>query len=241
MGGGIEFNNKKYPVFPPSKLSELEFDEIFIGLFRCYQDEVIEFLQPYKEKINLSYTNIEEYARINFLRELAMFQGNLKGACAELGVFRGDTAKFINEFFDTTLYLLDTFEGFSQKDMEKEEQFSTSKVGDFSDTSLDLVKSKMPYLQKCRFIKGYFPQSATDELKNEKFRFVNIDVDLYQPILEGCEFFYPRLVKGGIMLIHDYLHPFYTGTKKAVDEFAFKYDLKFYPIGDATSVFFIKE
>lgn len=69
-----------------------------------------------------------------------MFQGNLKGACAELGVFRGDTAKFINEFFDTTLYLLDTFEGFSQKDMEKEEQFSTSKVGDFSDTSLDLEK-----------------------------------------------------------------------------------------------------
>lgn len=43
---------------------------------------------------------------------------NVKGACAEAGVFAGDFAKYINQYFPTKkLYLFDTFEGFSINDI----------------------------------------------------------------------------------------------------------------------------
>jgi O-methyltransferase len=56
-------------------------------------------------------------------------------------------------------------------------------------------------------------------LENESFAFVNIDADLYNPIKEGCAFFYPRLVPGGILIIHDYNHK-WEGAMKAVNEFS---------------------
>ncbi|HCT91620.1 MAG TPA: hypothetical protein DF613_09630, partial [Lachnospiraceae bacterium] len=46
---------------------------------------------------------------------------NLPGAVAELGVYRGDFAIEINRLFpDRTLYLFDTFTGFSPEDMAAE-------------------------------------------------------------------------------------------------------------------------
>ena len=47
-----------------------------------------------------------------------------KGECAEAGVFEGDFAKWINQYFpDRKLYLFDTFEGFDMRDIEKEKPF----------------------------------------------------------------------------------------------------------------------
>ena len=44
------------------------------------------------------------------------------------------------------------------------------------------------------------------------------------------------MLKGGVILIHDYFHPYYTGTKQAVDEFCEKENIRCFPIGDAFSV-----
>src|SRR2546430_11261444 len=45
----------------------------------------------------------------------------------------------------------------------------------------------------------------------------HIDVDLYTSTLACLEFFYPRLVPGGILLSHDY--SLLTGVKAAFTEF----------------------
>ncbi|TKX28194.1 methyltransferase [Campylobacter sp. MIT 12-5580] len=249
-GLGLKIYNRDYLIYGPEKLKELEFDKVFIGTeIPIYIDQIIEVLKSMninEDKIDLSLTFIPYYARLNFIKTLSdnFKTNNIQGAVAELGVFRGDTAKHINKFFkDSIFYLLDTFEGFDARDCENEKKqgFSKADSSDFSLTSLELVKAKMPHLENCRFIKGYFPESAEQIPSDEEFCFVNIDVDLYQPILAGLEYFYPRLVRGGIILVHDYFHPYYTGTQKAVNEFGKKYKLKFYPIGDAFSVFFVKE
>lgn len=137
---------------------------------------------------------------------------------------------------------MDTFEGFDIRDCKNEKQQGLSKanISDFSNTSLDYVKSRMLYLNNCRFIKGFFPETTSQIPEHEQFKFVNIDVDLYQPILAGLEYFYPRMVDRGVILIHDYFHPYYTGSKKAVDEFCLKYNLFCIPIGDAFSVAIFK-
>jgi O-methyltransferase len=48
---------------------------------------------------------------------------------------------------------------------------------------------------------------------------VSLDVDLYKPTLAGLNYFYPRLVKGGCIFIHDYNNRRYKGVRSAVEEF----------------------
>lgn len=57
------------------------------------------------------------------------------------------------------------------------------------------------------------------EVSEKKFSFVHIDVDLYQPIRNSLEFFYNRMLPGGIIVFDDYGFTFFPGAKKAVDEF----------------------
>lgn len=249
-GGGIFIDNKVYPVYAPERLKSLEFDEVFIGVFyESWANEISQTLYSFgipKSKISFKLTWIPFYARLNFIKTLSLQFNSSKlqnAAVAELGVWRGDTASFINKTFSNDdFYLFDTFEGFSDKDCKIETAQGLSKAdkNDFSDTSLEFVKSQMPNLDKCHFIKGYFPQSVSEINDDLLFKFVNIDADLYQPILAGCEYFYPRLVKGGLLLIHDYFNHNYTGAKQAVDEFCTKNKLTALPIGDAFSVMIAK-
>ena len=53
----------------------------------------------------------------------------------------------------------------------------------------------------------------------KKYALVNIDADLYNPIKEGCKYFYSHLSPGGAIIIHDYNHK-WAGAVKAVNEFA---------------------
>ena len=118
------------------------------------------------------------------------------GNCAEAGVFRGEFAKHINFWLpDRILYLADTFEGFLQEDLyvEQSRQYSDANQ-DWSKTSVGEVLRKMPFPERCIIKKGKFPDSMKDV--EDKFAFVNLDMDLYQPILAGLEYFYPRLRAG---------------------------------------------
>ena len=36
------------------------------------------------------------------------------------------------------------------------------------------------------------------------YAFVNIDVDLYKPLLAGLEYFWPRMAENGYIFVHDY-------------------------------------
>ena len=146
-------------------------------------------------------------------------KNNIKGAFAELGVHKGETAKAIH-YMDSNrkFYLFDTFEGFSEKDLkhetQKDEKFSTDM---FADTSIEKVKKYMEGNENLCFKPGFFPEAAKG-LENEKFAFVNIDADLYAPTIDALKFFYPRLNNGGVIIIHDFNHN-WDGIPKAIHEF----------------------
>lgn len=157
---------------------------------------------------------------------------NVNGNIAELGVYKGDFAKRLNQLFpDKKLYLFDTFEGFSAKDIstEKQKSFSSGEQ-DFSDTSVELVLSKMKYRDNCIVKKGYFPESGIGV--DDKFCFVSIDADLYEPILAGLEFFYPKLESKGYIFVHDFNNDLYKGARKAVLDFCNANNINYLPIPD---------
>lgn len=143
------------------------------------------------------------------------------GAVAELGVFRGEFAAVISEAFpERKIHLFDTFEGFSEKDVlvEKANNFSRASAGDFSDTSVEVVRARLPYPEKAVFHKGYFPDTFSG-CEDEKFALVSVDADLYAPTAAALPLFWDRLSCGGVIIVHDVNGTQFAGAGKAVNEF----------------------
>ena len=115
---------------------------------------------------------------------------DIEGDCLEAGVYEGGSAKEIRKYMhpDKKLYLYDTFEGFKDDDSEWTKRFKK----DYG----------MEEIENTEIIKGYFPDSAKDGI----FSFVHLDMDTYESTRRGLAFAYPRMAKGGIILIHDYLN-----------------------------------
>jgi O-methyltransferase len=128
--------------------------------------------------------------------------------------------------------LFDTFAGFDERDVsvEKKQNFSSGSQN-FSDTSVESVLKQMPFPENCIPLKGFFPQTAQGI--EDRFVFVSLDADLYDPIYAGLRFFYPRLEKGGYIFIHDFNNDGYKGARKAVEQFCSEENIGFVPLPDS--------
>ncbi len=195
-------------------------------------------------KIDSFYVNLALRSRELFLARFAecAAERGLEGAAAELGVFTGDFARVINKHFPgRKLYLFDTFTGFDGRDIAREDGGDPSQLAPlFKGTSEGLVLARMPHPELCVVKKGYFPETAAG--LDEKFCFVSLDADLYKPILEGLRFFFPRLVEGGVLVIHDYFCETYPNVKVAVADFQKEagITLRLAPLGDDISAVVVK-
>ncbi len=252
-------------IIPPQKLTQNEFEKVFICVSeRRFYDEIkIQLLDmgiP-EEKIVImkrSSTYSDAYiefdpVRKNWIKAFSDYSREigLQGSTAECGVYRGDTSIFINKYWpDRSLYLFDTFEGFLEKDLTHDSNaFYEFRNGQFaknpfkidtSDSLIDIVKTRMSYPDNIKIFKGYFPESA-DGIK-DRFCFVNLDMDLYQPQLEGLRFFWGKMEEGAVILLHDYFHPELPGVKEAVVDFEKELGQRLpkLPIGDNCSIAIIK-
>lgn len=236
-------------IYPPDKLKDLEYDNIIIVSISSLYIIKEQLLNSGIEEgiIITRYVESMIVARETFLRNFADIMNEAaktgkeieSSSVAEAGVFQGEFAKVINEVFSNhKLYLFDTFEGFDARDIEYEIQngYSEAEQGELSLTSINMILNKMSHKEKCIIREGYFPETAQDI--NEFFCFVNLDMDLYKPTLEGLRFFYPRMVHGGIILIHDFFTKGYDGVNIAVKEFIEERGNEIipFPIGDGVSI-----
>jgi len=138
-------------------------------------------------------------------------QKYVKGDYAEVGVFKGATAKMICEVKENKhLYLFDTFEGLPETN-KIDTRFKTNMFN----SNYQRVKQKLAKYKDVHIYKGLFPQTAKP-IKNKKFAFVHLDVDIYQSTKNCLEFFYDRMSSSGILLSHDY-HT--KGVRKAFNDF----------------------
>lgn len=136
----------------------------------------------------------------------------LNGDFAEVGVYLGASAKLISEAKgDKSLHLFDTFTGLPETEPIDKWMYK----GKY-EASLESVKRYLSKYKNIAFYSGIFPQTA-GPVKDKIFAFTHLDVDLYRSTLECLKFFYPRMVRGGIILSHDYSS--LPAVKKAFDEF----------------------
>ncbi len=147
-----------------------------------------------------------------------VMQDKVPGDFAEIGVYRGNSAAVLAHYgrrHGRSIFLFDTFEGFEARDFKG---VDADRSQAFADTSVDLVRGNVGD-DHVVYVKGYFPESVTEDVAKRRYAVVHLDCDLYAPIRAGLEFFYPRLSPGGIVIIHDYSNPCWEGAKRAVDEF----------------------
>ena len=189
------------PIYKPQELKALQYDAVYLATISSSEvrDQLLK-MGIDEKKIIQTRLSTKETAREAFLVNLAqeIYRQNISGSVAEAGVFRGEFAKLINRYFpDRKLYLFDTFQGFDDRDITYEEGYDRDpERGEyFKETSIDLVMSKMQHPENVVVRQGYVPESL--EGVDDKFCFVNLDMDLYKPTLEALRWFYPRICAGG--------------------------------------------
>jgi O-methyltransferase len=168
----------------------------------------------------------DEFRGLDFVRIWSMIL-NIKhalakcpGAVAELGVYRGQSSALLSYYaqaFMRKMYLADTFSGFAEEQFE--EDMGPGKQAAFKDITVENAQRIVGNYEGNRWIVGMFPASVTEEMRADTYAFVSIDCDIYEPIIRGLEFFWPRMNPGGIILVHDYGSGHWPGATRAVDEF----------------------
>lgn len=157
---------------------------------------------------------MRSYTLLQFLKHAP------EGEIAECGVFRGMTAFELYKATGRPIHLFDSFEGLSEKTAE---DCAVGGKGTIS-CSLEAVKESLVG-GNFRYYKGWIPDEF-HKVKDLQFSFVHIDVDIYQPTCDSLDFFYPRMMKGGVIVIDDYGFRDWPGAKKAVEEMAEKHGFK---------------
>ncbi len=166
---------------------------------------------------------------------------NLEGQVAECGCYKGlssflllhyilkDQPGFAGEGF----HIFDSFEGLSpptEEDRITDKTIGGGKLqfakpaGTYAATAEEVQKLLTPFPQVV-YHKGWIPRSFQG-LSEQTYKFVHIDLDFYTPIRGSVEYFYPRLVTGGIIVFDDYGSLKWPGAKKAVDEYCEKHRIR---------------
>lgn len=133
---------------------------------------------------------------------------DLPGDMAELGCYRGGSAKVISGMAPhKVLHLFDTFDGLPEDDQD-----GKHKRGEFSASERE-VRAFM-FGHRVEFHVGRFPETAA----GSSFCFVHLDADTYQSTLAGLDYFWPKLVEGGRIYLDDYGWRDCPGVDRAVSE-----------------------
>ena len=185
----------------------------FKSLYFFNDKQVVDLIRLVKKEVNFAFYPFEAYT----VYSIAKSQSNLEGEMVEVGVYQGGSAKIICEAKgDRKLHLFDTFQGLPNV-TDKDTCFGKKlwKKNLCNDTSVEMVKNYLSSYRDIYFYQGEFPNTSMP-VKNSKFSFVHLDVDLYKSTKDCLVFFYPRLIKNGIILAHDY-HS--DGVRSAFNEF----------------------
>lgn len=147
----------------------------------------------------------------------------------ECGCWRGHSSFIISKLIqmnkkNVNFHIFDSFEGLSISTKEDGSYYNQSKK--YQENLIDHFKSSEEFLKKevlndfdfVKIYKGWIPKRFS-EVQDLKFSLIHIDLDLYKPITDTLEFFYPKLVKGGIIICDDYNSSQFPGAKRAWDEF----------------------
>ena len=132
---------------------------------------------------------------------------------AEVGVYQGCSARLISlAGAGVPLHLFDTFAGLPKPGVQEGRVLAERQYA----SALAEVQRYLADRLNVVFHPGLFA-AVSDGVQDRRFSFVHLDVDLKSSTRDCLDFFYPRMVPGGVILTHDY--SVLDGVREAFTEF----------------------
>lgn len=149
----------------------------------------------------------------------------LEGDFVECGVNTGAYSRAVIDYIDfgslnKKFYLLDTFEGFPDEQISEEEKMAGVGMygGDhYKNVYQQVVESFKNF--NVKVIKGRVP-ATLHECDTSKIAYLSIDMNAVAPEIAAAEYFWDKIVPGGVILLDDYGFPMHINQKIAFDIFA---------------------
>jgi predicted O-methyltransferase YrrM/ADP-heptose:LPS heptosyltransferase len=152
-------------------------------------------------------------ARLASLAAAVRATAALPGAMAEAGTYRGGSALLIASAAPgKKLHVFDAL-GIPEDDLAAGGQHRRGEF-DGSPEQLRLLLAG----RDVRFHFGVFPQTAGEVPPDERFSLVHLDLDTLQSTRAALEYFWPRLVPGGLIVLDDLDWQHCPGVRQALAE-----------------------
>lgn len=186
------------------------FPEVVLGERKKAWNADEEFLSQVERSGAVSTRQLERYWVVcQYVKQSLAAEG----LTAECGVYLGVTSWFICENSDGRQHFgFDSFSGLSKPGSHDGDYWT---LGDLS-VAASIATGRLARFPNATLLDGWIPDRFA-EVSDQSFSFVHIDVDLYRPTLDSLEFFYPRLVPGGVIVLDDYGFVTCPGARKAAD------------------------
>ena len=154
-----------------------------------------------------------------------VLDANIPGYIVEFGCYIGTTSLFIRRLLDArrenrSFHVYDSFEGLPEKTRKDESPAGIGfKAGALNVSKKQFIREfqkanlKLPIIHK-----GWFSDLTPNDVP-DRIAFAFLDGDFYESIKDSLKLVLPRISKGGVIVIDDYVREALPGTAKAVREF----------------------
>jgi len=180
------------------------------------------YLSCVNQRIGKLLSQYELYKRIQ----------SIPGDIVECGVFKGASLvrfaifrQLLGNVFSKRIIGFDIFDKFPETNFPEDKKFRQKFVDDAGEQSIstqqlmDVLKHKGVESQ-VELIQGDIVKTIPSYVNSHpelKISLLNLDTDVYEPAVTILEYLYPRISKGGILILDDY--GAFPGETKAVDDY----------------------
>lgn len=183
-----------------------------------------------KNTANINVKNIDELMWRHWIVSYAVryaieFSKNKVFNFVECGVGDGVTTFFaLREIFKHKkvaskffMHLYDSWKIMNKEQLKKSELTS---VGKYANLDIEITKKNLnDFKDNIVFHQGYIPESFMKLDSPDYIIYLHIDLNSAKATLATLKFFFPRILKGGVILFDDYGWLTYKDTKKIVHDF----------------------
>lgn len=185
----------------------------------------VQFFQLYDK-----YSYYTMLSKSVFVENLKLCQSfsHIKGCIVECGVWRGGMIAAISEILgnDRKYFLFDSFEGLPEVqeiDGDAARNWQSDKEGpmyhnnckaeiDYADKAM-----KISGTQNYQLVKGWFVESLSAFNTDEEIAILRLDADWYKSTMQCLNFLYPKVSKGGLIIVDDYYT--WDGCSRAIHDY----------------------
>jgi Macrocin-O-methyltransferase (TylF) len=176
--------------------------------------------------------DISRISKIIAHYELYKMAMHVPGVIIECGVFKGVSFSRFAAFRDIfgnphakRLIGFDTFGRYPDTQYKDDQTFRSAFISSAGDQSISEEQMMQVLRNKgternVELVPGDVTRTVPAYVKEHpelKISLLNLDTDIYEPAVTALEYLYPRLVKGGILLLDDYGS--FPGETQAVDDY----------------------